>query len=71
MGWWSAGIIPTAQGLHFGPLAFLHKGNLGLSHFERHTEAILMPESSVYYGNILGDAIDYNTCRVDYLQKTG
>lgn len=28
-----------------------------------------MPESSMYYGNILGDAADCNTCRVDCLQK--
>lgn len=28
-----------------------------------------MPGSNVYYGNILGDAADCNTCRVDCLQK--
>lgn len=28
-----------------------------------------MPESSMYYGNILGDAAGCNTCRVDCLQK--
>lgn len=63
-GKWAGGVQELFSELKVSTLDLwpsLHKENLGLSHFESHTKAIFMPESNVYYGNILGDAEDCNT----------